>query len=199
VDHKLSDTVINFEPAPYTAMVELFAEGEVGIFVQGAGIWDWEYGPEGDHPLENRSGLIGYSPIPGSGSPGAPAFSTMADSYTYGISASCEIPEVAFEFLKEWNTAENLAHICALGGPVAPRIDALNTPEYASLPWRAEWTEQIQYAHLYPINEKYTEVSLLIQRLTERIALGTTVEEALQLYKQELVQTVGESNVEELP
>ncbi len=199
INYELSDKTLNFEPNPYTAMVELFAQGEIGIFIQGAGIWDYEYGPEGDHPIENRNELIGYAPIPGSGRSGAPPFATMADSYTYGISASSKIPDIAFDFLKEWNTAKNLAHICAVGGPVAPRSDALDSPEYTSLPWRADWTEQIQYAHLYPIHEKYPEVSLLIQRLTERIVFGTPVDEALQMYKQELVQTVGASNTEELP
>jgi multiple sugar transport system substrate-binding protein len=70
-------------------------------------------------------------------------------------------------------------------------------PEYTKMPFNEIATEYLQNAEFRPAQDKYPEVSTQIQTMVESVTTGTSPEDALKKYAQDVTRIAGEENVTE--
>jgi len=179
----------------------------LAIFPTWDGVW-YDCGPGGKWELPDRDKRLGYCKMPAE-KPGAGIrgqdYVTISGGWAMVMNAKCEHPEIAFEFMK---------FVCSKGEVLSHRIEYPNTvrlparwdisddPAFKKIAtpydiWSAK--ELVPLTTFRPGLPAYPKVSDLVQEATDKILLGQTPDKVLDWYAEQLVQIVGEDNVEYLP
>jgi multiple sugar transport system substrate-binding protein len=200
VDEELGDPILQQEAAGRDTSFSLFAEGQIGILLEGDYFWRAVVHPEvGTAPMENRDEVVGYTRIPAQ-EPGAGIngqdYVSMSGGTGRVLNPSSENPELAWELLAFMNSAEAFEARAEGTINITPREDVNAT--------LLEGEEMLTYVsdEVLPITAyrpglaAYPEVSLALQEATAAVVGGTSVEDALDAYGQTVAGIVGDENVD---
>ncbi len=231
VKYKVGNNEVNLASDPWAAHRKSFSEGTSAIDFGGSWEFFEGWGPTGIAPLPvctKKCGckggkcttpsqkscylscewdVIGIAKMPGykGGAEGEPKYVSISGGWFVGINAKlAKNPEklkLAWEFIKILTSRENEALYAAKYGKPAPRLDAIEVPEYASNKYIRLISEFIKFTDYRDALPQYPKVSKIIQWVTQLIIEGkvTSPDQALDLYCKKLKQTVGADNVIEYP
>ncbi len=176
---------------PWKPMRAKMGSGDLALLFEGG----WVYGgyvtaaEEGDVNLDD----IGYLLHPTEDS--GPSFTIGGPGTVWYMSEASENKDLAWEFIKAFNTPEIVGAINAEDPHPVARTDAAEVEAFASNQFLVDSTTSLESAVFLPANPKLGDVALVVQDVTGLIAAGeATPEEALERYKQGLIQAVGEEN-----
>ncbi len=212
----------NFAPDVWATHRKVFSEGKVAMDVGGSWEWGEGWGPKGIAPLKPcvdecgadeacyvrcEARYVGYAKMPGyeGGAGGEPAFVTISGGWAVALNANLGKDEVklklAWELVKMIASRDNIAKYCAKFGKIAPRLDAVEVPEYAKNAYLKAITEYLKFTDFRDAMPEYPKISAIVQEVTEKIIRGeiTDPDQALEEYCSRVKEEVGAGNVVEYP
>ncbi|HDD26386.1 MAG TPA: extracellular solute-binding protein [Acidilobales archaeon] len=227
VTHKLGSPEYNLAADPWAVHRKTFSEGKVAMDLGGS----WEFyegwGPNGIAPLKvcqdqcaGKTGEeykkcyldceykhIGWAKMPGykGGAEGERKFVTISGGWAVAINAKAASDpdklKLAWEFIKIAGSRDIIAKYAAKFAKPAPRVDAIEVPEYAADPYIKAISPYIEFTDYRDALPAYPKVSKIIQEVTQLIILGkiTDPDTALEEYCKRLKEVVGAENVVEYP
>ena len=172
-------------------------EGKIGIGQGGS--WEWsEFWPEAERPPEKeRTDFLGWAPLPGSGDPGTPPIQTISGGWTVTMNATVRDPDLAWKFLRILNSKERLAKWLGASGKLSMRKDSAEVPEYARNDFLMAIGKFLPFSTCRDAVAGYTMVSHYLQQAMEKVAVdGATAAEAMDWYKNKLIEKFGKDQVE---
>lgn len=200
IDEELGDPILQQEAAGRDTSFSLFAEGEVGILLEGDYFWRAVVHPEvGTAPIENRDEIVGYTRIPaqspGSGINGQD-FVSMSGGTGRVLNPNSEHPELAWELLAFMNSAEAFEARAEGTINITPRedVNAVLLEGEEMLTYVSD--EVLPITAYRPGLAAYPEVSLALQEATAAVVGGASVEDALADYADAVAGIVGDENVD---
>lgn len=200
VDELLGDAVLQQEASGRDTSFSLFAEGEIGILLEGDYFWRSVIDPEvGTAPMENRDEVVGYTMIPaqtpGSGVNGQD-FVSMSGGTGRVLNPNSDNPELAWELLAFMNSPEAYEARVEYGGlNISPRTDVNETLLEGNEMLTFISDEVLPITTYRPGLAPYPEVSVALQEATAAVVSGTSAEEAATGYSETVAGIVGEENV----
>jgi multiple sugar transport system substrate-binding protein len=168
----------------------MLGSGQLATLFDGA----WIYGPlHAAGPAATEQNL-GYLLHPTES--GGPSFTVVGAGNVWFVSAACQYPDLAWEFVTAMNGAETVSQIC-LADPHPPaRTDAAERPDFQANPFLTEATATLAVAQFIPPSPFYLELIPIIQRATDLVATGQEAPDgAAARYADELTRLLGEDNV----
>jgi multiple sugar transport system substrate-binding protein len=201
VDDGLGDPVLQQEAAGRDTSFQLFAEGKIGILLEGDYFWRSVINPAegiGTAPMADRDTVVGYAKIPAI-EPGDGIndqdFVSMSGGTGRVLNPNSAHPELAWELLAFMNSAEAFEARLAGTISISPRTD-VNEKLLASDPMLTFVNDEVLPITAYrPGLAAYPQVSVLLQQATLDVATGTSVEDALSTYVNGLEGVVGEDAI----
>jgi multiple sugar transport system substrate-binding protein len=190
-------TIVN----PWNVALGDFQAGKTAIYCDGQ--WAWgAFKPGADFEVLNAEVAVGFIKIPGEEA----GFSTFSGGHAYaiankGLDILTPFPDAAFKLLSVHLSQERMADFCLEKEWVAPRLDVARVPEYAENKYLAWCVARVlPYTEYRPALPEYSDVSLQIQLMVERVAtLEMTPEQALTEFAKAVVGIVGpENTIDEL-
>ncbi|CAA9530703.1 MAG: hypothetical protein AVDCRST_MAG73-923 [uncultured Thermomicrobiales bacterium] len=177
---------------PWTAMREKIGTGELALLFEGG----WVYGgyaakaAEGAFDLEAIAYLL--HPTVDAG----PSFTIGGPGTVWYINEASENKELAWEFIKAFNTAEIVAALNLEDPHPVARADAAALPEFQENQYLVDATASLEQAVFLPPDPNLAKVIAVIQDATGSVAAGdATPEDAAARYREDLIRAVGEENV----
>lgn len=203
VDEGLGDPVLQQEASGRDTSFQLFAEGKIGILLEGDYFWRSVINPAegvGTAPMANRDEVVGYAKIPavepGEGIKGQD-FVSMSGGTGRVLNPNSEHPELAWELLAFMNSPEAYEARAAGTLSISPRND-VNEKLLSSDPMLTFVSEEVLPITAYrPGLAAYPQVSVLLQQATLDVATGTSVDDALKTYVRGLEGVVGPDAISE--
>lgn len=177
-----------------------FAEGSVGMLVEGDFLWRSVLNATGSAPMENRDERVGFVAMPAQ-EPGmgwrGQNFVTASGGTGFLINGATEHPAEAWALLSYMYSADTLEALQVL----QPRIRArLDVPVTGDDTMTRIVTEVLPLTQIRPQVANYNAVSEQARLMTERIVSGEmTAAEAMEAYAVAVTEIVGEDNVISLP
>lgn len=201
VDEGLGDPVLQQEASGRDTSFAEFAEGKIGILLEGDYFWRSVINPEegvGTAPMENRDEIVGYVKIPamksGTGVKGQD-FVSMSGGSARVLNPGTKQPELALELLEFMNSAEAYKARAAGTLSITPRKD-VNVELLKSDPMLQFVNDEVLPITSYrPGLAEYPEVSTLLQQATLDVISGTSVDDVVKAYDDGLKDIVGAENV----
>lgn len=201
VDEELGDAVLQQEANGRDASFAEFAEGRIGMLLEGDYMWRSVLNPAegvGTAPMEDRDEVVGYAKIP-SREPGTGVNGQDFVSYS---GAGCQVlnpnaadPDLAWELIEFMTSAEAIKERMSGTVSISPRDD-VNAELLDSDPLLSFIAEEVLPTSLYrPSLAEYPEVSVALQQATLDVISGKSVEEAAQTYAETVAGIVGDENV----
>jgi multiple sugar transport system substrate-binding protein len=200
VEEQLGDPILQQEAAGRDTSFAQFAAGEIGILLEGDYFWRDVINPaDGTAPMENRDEVVGYAKIPamqpGEGLNGQD-FVSMSGGAGRVLNPNTENPELAWELLSFMHSAEAYQALVAGSPLITPRED-VNAEVLAGEPMLTFISEEVLPITAYrPGLAAYPEVSIALQEATTAVVGGTSVDEALEAYSEDVAAIVGDENVD---
>ena len=179
---------------------EAFANGTVGMLVEGDFFWRSVLVEGGTFPMENRNDRVGFALMPaqepGSGYNGQD-FVTISGGTGYVLNANTELPQEAWALLTPMFSKESLDALQAL----QPRIRArLDVPVTGDDVMSALVTEGLPLTTIRPQLPAYNAISEQARIMTGRVVSGEmTPQEAMDAYAVAVTEIAGEENVVTIP
>jgi multiple sugar transport system substrate-binding protein len=199
VDESLGDPVLQQEASGRDSSFSEFAEGHIGILLEGDYFWRSVINPEegvGTAPMEDRDEVVGYAKIPamnpGSGVRGQD-FVSMSGGGCQVINPNAPDPELAWELITFMCSPEAFEAKGTLN--ITPRDDVNKVllADDEVLSWIS--AEVLPLTSYRPSLAEYPEVSVALQQATLDVVSGTEVADAAATYAQTLTDVVGEDAV----
>ncbi len=197
VVRELSPIDAMYAPDVWGEWRRLMREGKMGIGFGGS--WEWaEFWPEAVRPPEDkRTDVLAWAGLPGSGDPGTPPIQTISGGWTVAMKAAAKNPDLAWEFLRILNSKQRLGKWLAGAGKLSMRKDSAEVPEYAQNDFLIGIGELLPYTDYRDALAGYTTVSHLIQQVMEKVTVdGLSAAEAMEWYKNKLIEEFGKDKVE---
>ncbi|WEV69804.1 extracellular solute-binding protein [Bifidobacterium sp. ESL0775] len=168
-------------------------QGKLGMMVDGS--WmpqNWVKGGPAEWPDYTKTLDVAFFPTQnGQG----PHYVSASGGWNVSIGAKSKNQDLAFEYIKMLNTKENNVKFLLSCANTAVRKDVAADPRYKAItPFTPKLTEAVKYTHFRPSVTEYTKVSAEIQKATEKVITGTSVDEAAQGYDQAVQDIVGQGN-----
>lgn len=201
VDEGLGDPVLQQEASGRDTSFAEFADGKIGILLEGDYFWRSVINPEkgvGTAPMENRDEIVGYVKIPamkaGAGVKGQD-FVSMSGGSARVLNPGTKQPELALELLEFMNSVEAYnAHDKGTLG-ITPRKD-VNVELLKSDPMLQFVNDEVLPITFYrPGLAEYPEVSVLLQQATLDVISGSSIDDVVKAYDEGLKNVVGAENV----
>ena len=196
-DEALGDTDMQLLQDGRNLSFEAFANGEVGMLIEGDYFWRSVIHPDPEQalfPMENRDEVVGWAMIPAyeqGGALGGLDFASMSGGGVWTMNPNTEHPAEAWALLTFMNSAEQVT--AGLGDQ--PRItnrDDVNVEVLADDPFLSFMADEVlQYTHFRPAFAEYGQVSLALQEAVESVVTGTSPEDAAAAYQAALEEIVG--------
>jgi multiple sugar transport system substrate-binding protein len=196
-DEELGDADMQLLQDGRDRSFEAFANGEVGMLLEGDYFWRSVVHPDPDQalfPMENRDEVVGWAKIPAyeaGGALGGLDFASMSGGGVWTMNPNTEHPAEAWALLTFMNSAEQVT--AGLGGQ--PRItnrDDVNAEVLTQDPLLSFMADEVlQFTHFRPSLEVYPTVSVALQEAVESVVTGSSPEEAAQAYETALAEIVG--------
>lgn len=200
VEDDLGDPVLQQEAAGRDNSFAQFAEGKIGMLVEGDYFWRSVINPkDGTAPMQNRDDVVGYTLIPaakpGSGVRGQD-FVSMSGGAGRVLNPNTKYPELAWELLTFMSSADAFRARTKETVSITPRED-VNSEILAGDPMLTFVSEKVLPVTTYrPGLAAYPEVSAALQKATAAVVAGTPVDKALDAYAAEVAKVVGDENVD---
>lgn len=192
-DEKLTpEASEEFDPNIGTKIsTELLPQGKMAMTVDGSWMpqtWVTK-GSAGEWPQAREVMGIANFPTQHGQKPG---FTTAAGGWNISISAKSQKPDLAFDFIKLLTSKESTIEFLTSSGNSTVRKDVAEDARYKNInPFMEDLSTSIQYAHFRPTVAEYTKISSEIQKATEKIATGTSAEEAAKAYDEAVIDIAG--------
>ena len=161
-DEELGETEMQLLQDGRDRSFEAFANGEVGMLIEGDYFWRSVVHPDPEQalfPMENRDEVVGWAMIPAyepGGALGGLDFASMSGGGVWTMNPNTEHPAEAWALLTFMNSAEQVT--AGLGGQ--PRItnrDDVNAEVLTEDPMLAFMADEVlQYTHFRPSLAEYT-------------------------------------------
>lgn len=179
---------------------QTFAEGKVGMLIEGDYFWRSILNETGDFPMENRDERVNFVKMPaqeaGSGINGQ-NFVTASGGTGFVINGNTQHPAEAWALLSYMYGYDSLEALQA----IQPRIRArLDVPVTGDEVMSRIVTEVLPLTVIRPQVAEYNAVSAEAQLMTERVVSGEmTPADAMEAYAVAVTEIVGADNVIDLP
>lgn len=203
VDEGLGDPVLQQEASGRDTSFQLFAEGKIGILLEGDYFWRSVINPAegvGTAPMADRDSVVGYAKIPAI-EPGEGIndqdYVSMSGGTGRVLNPNSKHAALAWELLAFMNSPEAYEARAAGTLSISPRND-VNEKLLSSDPMLTFVSEEVLPITAYrPGLAAYPQVSVLLQQATLDVATGTSVEDALKTYVSGLEGVVGADAISE--
>ena len=141
------------------------------------------FGPDGKNALVegDYTEVIGVAAMPTQNGDGA-GFSTMSGGLCWAVPALSKNQELGAEFLMHMMDVENYLPFIIDYGSLSV-LDLSDYAEYNEKPFTKEASDLVAYTHFRPHHEDYSAVSTCIYQMVENLAMGMSVEEALDIFR----------------
>lgn len=176
-----------------TSSREYLPQGKLAISLDGSWITG-NYFEGGASPWPEYKDVLGFAPMPTSKGQ-APGSITLAGGWALSIPSNAQHKDEAWDFIQYALNKENTQKLVIAQGNITVRADVAKDPEYTKMPFNEIATEYLQNAEFRPAQDKYPEVSTQIQTMVESVTTGTSPEDALKKYAQDVTRIAGEENV----
>jgi len=189
VKEELFQTDAMLAPTPHVIpKYQQFPAGILAMETQGTWGWRSDYGPEGSAPIENITEKVGTWGFP-SRDGSRPPHIVGDFGHVFMINANSKHPDLAWEVLKILTSAEACGRFSLNVGGIAARKDARDAfPEYGNHPELLADEDRLDELKNLPKFEGEQAVLQAVATATEHLLLGRTAEEALVVYKNNILQ-----------
>jgi multiple sugar transport system substrate-binding protein len=187
---KLVPESILTDTKPWTAMREKLGNGELALLFEGG----WVYGGWYANDQAQTEANIGYllHPTVDAG----PSFTIGGPGTCWFVSESSQNKELAWEFVKAFNTKEIVAKLNIEDPHPVARTDSAELPEFQALKFLVDSTESLKSAKFIPPDPNYGKVITAIQTATGSVASGdASPEDAANRLAEDLARTLGDDLV----
>ncbi|MGI8485713.1 MAG: extracellular solute-binding protein [Thermomicrobiales bacterium] len=193
ITNKLVPSEVITTTSPWTAMRQNIGEGKLGILFEGA----WIYGGfQKNEPDQLKD--IGYLLHPTAD--GGPSFTIGGSGTCWYIGEKSKNKDLAWDFIKAFNTKEIVAHLNIEDPHPVARTDSAELPEFQAVPYLVDCTKSLQHAVFTPVSADYAKVQLAIEKVTGSVATGDMEpEEGAQRLADEIKRAVGDDKVTDTP
>lgn len=197
VDKKLTPADLNYATDPGAAVRQALADGKLGILASGS--WEdaclWDCNGTNLPSREERDKLVGWTPWPGSGEPGAKTTTNISGGWTIGVNAKAANPDAAFKLVTTIFDVGNFKAWTLANHRMAVRTDISESPEYMADPYLAKATALAADTTGRDTIPGYQTVSALVQQATSDILDGASVDDVIKTYHDALVDEFGADKV----
>lgn len=178
---------------------EAFANGQVGMLVEGDYLWRSVLNEGGVFPMANRDEAVGFALMPaqepGSGYNGQD-FVTISGGTGYIVNSATEHPAEAWALLSFMFSRESLEALQELQPRIRARVDV---PVTGDETMSALVSEALPLTTIRPQLPAYNQVSEQARLMTERVVSGEmSPADAMEAYATAVTGIVGEENVLDL-
>jgi len=188
IDLKLVPQEVLTLPKPWTTMREKLGAGELAILFEGGwvyGGWVTKYG------LENVEKTVGYTLMPSE--KGTPYFTVGGLGTCWYISSQSKNPDLAWEFIKRFNTRDIVAKINIEDPHPVARLDSAELPEFKAIKYLYDCTQILNQAKFEPMAPGISKFGNRVQLMTGRVASGEmSVDSALKKFIEEMKADFGD-------
>lgn len=180
-------------PFPWVTARGDFQAGRTAILFDGQ--WAWgAFKSGGAFEVPNADYTVGFIRIPGK----EEGFVTFSGGFAWaianrGFGIPPAHPDVVFALIAAFCSKEGIAQHAIATHTVAPRLDAVQVPEYAANKFLLWCTSVVlPHTHFRPALPEYPEISFQLQLLVERVAtLQMTPKEALTAFAKAVAEIAG--------
>ena len=175
---------------PWTSMREKMGTGELALLFEGG----WVYGGWAEADPEAAAKNIGYLLHPTKEA--GPSFTIGGLGTVWYIAEASKQKDLAWEFMKAFNTKEIVAQLNIADPHPVARTDSAAVAEFKSNPYLVDATASLEKAVFLPVDPNFGKVIAAIQTATGRVATGdASPEEAAGRYADDLARAVGDENI----
>ena len=192
IEYKLVPQEVMTLPKPWTTMRTKVAKNGLGILYEGGWVGGGYIAKLGPKKAEET---VGYAMMP---SEYGKFFLTIGGSGTvWYVCSQSKHPELAWEYIKRFNTKEIVAHINLEDPHPVARMDSANIPEFKAQKYLVDCTNALKYAIFPPLQSELSQIGYRLQLLTSRVASGEmNIENAMKKYINEVKADLGADKVE---
>jgi multiple sugar transport system substrate-binding protein len=175
---------------PWTAMREKLGNGQLALLFEGG----WVYGGWAAKDKAATEKNVRYVLHPTES--GGPSFTIGGPGTCWYITAKSKNKPGAWEFIKDFNTAEIVGKLNAEDPHPVARKDAADVPEFKASKYNLDATAALEKAKFVPPDPNYGKVVEAIQKATARVAAGELgPDDAAKRYTDDLTQALGADKV----
>jgi multiple sugar transport system substrate-binding protein len=187
---KVVDQEILTTTKPWTAMREKLGNGGLGILFEGG----WVYGGWYKNDQAGTQANVGYLLHPTE--TGGPSFTIGGPGTCWYINAASKNKDLAFAFIKAFNTKDIVSALNAEDPHPAARSDAAETDAFKSNQFLLDSTKSLESAKFIPPDPNYGKVITAVQTVTGLVADGElSAEDGAKRYTEELKSAIGDDLV----
>ncbi len=169
-------------------------KGEVAMMLNGNWVFS-NYTENGSATWEGYEDKIGFVCMPTQDGSGQ-GHVTMSGGWALAIPELSDEKDAAWGFITHLMNYDNYKKCVTYTGNLSTRSDMAEDEDYAATPFMTEATQFLEYAKYRPHTDEYTNVSTYIQAMVESVAAQTaTPEQAMEKYKTDVTNAVGEDKV----
>ena len=155
----------------------------------------WQEGMS--YPWPEALDHLAYAKVPtidGSGT----GYVSISGGHTWAIPAKANNKDGGWDLIAFAMNYENHLNYVQKFSGIAVRQDVAQAPEYLDQAFSVVdiCTDMVNYTYVRPSVEGYPDVSVLYSTMIEDVTLGSTPEEALDVFQAELIRLMGEDKVE---
>jgi ABC-type glycerol-3-phosphate transport system substrate-binding protein len=175
---------------PWTSMREKLGNGQLALLFEGG----WVYGgwASKDKAATEKNVRYVLHPTESAG----PSFTIGGPGTCWYITAKSQNKQGAWEFIKDFNTAEIVGKLNAEDPHPVARKDAADVPEFKAVKYNLDATAALEKAKFVPPDPGYGKVIEAIQKATARVAAGEmSPDDASKRYTDDLTQALGADKV----
>ncbi len=194
-DEALGDVEMQLLQDGRDASFEGFANGEIGMLIEGDYLWRSVINPEtGNFPMATRDEAVGWAMIPAyeaGGALGGFDGASMSGGGVWAIGANTEHAAEAWAMLVFMNSAEQVTAGLSGQARITARDD-VNAEVLTGDPLLSYMAEEIlPVTHYRPALAEYPTVSIALQEAVEAVVSGASPEDAAADYQAALEEIVG--------
>jgi multiple sugar transport system substrate-binding protein len=183
---KVVDQEILTTTKPWTAMRQKLGEGSLGILFEGG----WVYGGWYSKDQAGTEQNVGYLLFPTE--TGGPSFTIGGPGTCWYINAASKNKDLAFAFIKAFNTKDIVAALNTEDPHPVARTDAAEAPAFQSQKFLVDSTKSLESAKFIPPDPNYNKVITAIQTVTGLVADGELgADDGAKRYTDELKNALG--------
>lgn len=177
-----------------TGCKEYMPAGKLGIILNGCWVPQYYY-PDSENAWDGYEEKLGVALMPTKDGSG---YTTMSGGWGIAIPENSDDKDAAFDFLKHAVTDPSLEIYLVKNGNLSVFSDNSHfTGEglevsYVDTPFMEEIEKSIEYAKFRPQNENYPTVSSYIYAMVESVVTGSSCEEAMAKFKEDVIAAIGE-------
>ena len=197
VDKQLGTKAINYATDVGAATRQAITSGSAAIVASGS--WEnacfWDCNGVNLPSQAERDKIVGWTPWPGSGQPGAMATTNISGGWTIGINAKAADKANAAKLIEAIFDKKNFLDWTIKNHRMGVRTDITGDPSYTSDPYMASITSLAANTTGRDTVPGYQDVSSLVQHMTADILDGKSVDDAVKTYHDALVDEFGDDKV----